>query len=354
MSEVLGVAERTHGRVEGANGGRTHNARARGGRRVKPLISTGLYAAFVLAAPWAIGDSGHFRTLVLSGIWGLAVVGLAILAGFAGQVALGHAGIVALGAYGTAIATTRWDLPALAGIAVGMTLTLIAAGLTSPILRLRGYYFALATLALGWLVTQLLINLDGWTGGNNGITSIPRFAVVGFEISGERQMFFLAWAVLGVAIVVQNGLGDSRLGRALFAIRHDEDAAATLGIAVARYKIVVWIIAAAFASVAGSLYAHYVRFVSPEQFTFGQSVILLAAVVVGGTGSAYGPVIALALLRMLPEFTKDIEWLTPSLLSGALLIVVMVFFPGGLVEIQRAVTRQTSLAWRAARRRGER
>jgi ABC-type branched-subunit amino acid transport system permease subunit len=232
-----------------------------------------------------------------------------------------------------------------------MALTLVAAGLTSPILRLRGYYFALATLALGWLVTQLLINLDSWTGGNNGIPSIPRLAVGGLQITGERQTFFLAWTVLGVAILIQQGLGSSRLGRALFAIRHDEDAAASLGIAVARYKILVWIIAAAFASVAGSLYAHYVRFVSPEQFTFGQSVILLASVVVGGTGSAYGPVIALALLRMIPEFTKDIEWLTPSLLSGALLIVVMVFFPGGLVELQRTVTRRTLVAWRAVRRR---
>lgn len=307
-----------------------------------PWWSIGGVAVFVVLAPVLFGDTKWFDTLVLSGIFGIAVVGLSMLSGHAGQISLGQAAIVGVGAYGSAIATTRWGLTPILGVCIAVLAALVVAAIASPVLRLKGNYLALATLAMGMLIERLLINMVDWTGGNNGIFGIPRFQVLGLSVESRTASFLVPWVVLLLALVLHVNLGRSRVGRALRAIHHDEDVARSAGVAAARYKILIWLIAAALAGIAGALYAHEIRFTSPEQFNFGQSVVLLSAVVIGGTGSLFGPVIALVLLRTIPVVSPDSDWLTPAMVSGVLMVIVMVFFPGGLAQIWDGLIRSAS------------
>jgi branched-chain amino acid transport system permease protein len=319
-----------------------------------PWWTIGLLVLFTVFAPILWGDSDYFGTLVLSGIWGIAAVGLSLLAGYAGQISLGQAAIVGLGAYGTAIATVRWNLPPLLGMGLGIVLTLIVAGITSAVLRLRGLYLALATLALGILLQRLYVNLDSWTGGSDGYPGIGHFSVFGIEFSSDAQVFRLGWGILIVGLIVNINIVRSRFGRGLVAIHEDEDTARALGVPTVRYKVATWLIAAVYAGIAGSLYAHRLRFISPQQFGLAASVMLIAAVIIGGMGSLFGPVAGMVLLRLVPEFTKDIEWLTTTLFTGLMLIFVMVFFPGGLAEIWHRLVMFVTRPWHSRRPGAER
>jgi branched-chain amino acid transport system permease protein len=288
---------------------------------------------FVVVAPAVLGGTSVFDTLVLSGILGVAVVGLSMLAGYAGQISMGQGALLGAGAYGSAIATTRWDWPPLAGMLFGALLVLVAALAAAVVLRLSGLYLAVATLALGYILEDLFYNLKSWTKGSDGIAGLARFSLFGWEVRSDAQFFRLAWAVVLLALVVHINLARSRVGRGLLAIHADEAAARSLGIPAFRYKVVVWMIAAFLAGVSGSLYAHYFRFTQPDLFTLGLSVTILAAVVVGGSGSLFGPVFGIVALRLLPEISKHFEWASNGLLTGVVLVTVMVLAPGGLAEI---------------------
>jgi branched-chain amino acid transport system permease protein len=298
-----------------------------------PWWSVAVLVVFTILGPVLLGDIRQFPVLVFAGLWGIMVVGLAVLSGWAGQLSLGQAAIFGIGAYGSAIAVVRWELPHLVGILFGIALTLAVALVAAAVLRLQGIYLALATLALGFLLLELFRLLPEWTGGNNGFPGIPVFELFGYEFDTDRRAFVLAWSVLTLAVAISINLIRSRFGRALIAIHDDEDAARALGIPAVRYKVLIWLYAATLASIGGSLYAHYVRFISPEQFGLLQSVIGLAAVVVGGNGSLFGPVFGILVLRLIPEFTQNIEFLTTIMVTGILLVVIMVAYPGGLADI---------------------
>jgi branched-chain amino acid transport system permease protein len=288
-----------------------------------------IIGAFALTGPTALRDTSVFGTLTLTGIYAIAVVGLALLSGVAGQVSLGQMGLVATGSYGSAIATVRWGLPPLVGVVVGLTLTLLVALPASAVLRLRGANLALATLAFGILMAQLVTNLASWTGGVNGYVGIQPLELWGLRLGGDDAMFMTAWLLTALGLIVNGNLLRSRFGRGLRAAREDEDAARSVGVPTFRYKVTAWLIAAAYASLAGSLYAHHLQFIAPEQFSVRQSVTLVAAVVVGGTASFAGPVLALATLRLLPEVLGSGP-ISPAAVTGLLLIVVMVLSADGL------------------------
>ena len=289
----------------------------------------------------ALGDTDLFSTLAMSGILAIAGVGLAMLTGLAGQLSLGHAAFLGVAAYTSAIATVEWGLPPLVGTAMAVGVAVLLALITSPILRLRGHYLALATLALGLGVQQLSVNLDGVTGGTDGYPGIPPYAIGGLTFSSQQENYVLAWTGLAIAVWVQHNLTTSRIGRALRAIEADELAARASAVPATRYRVAVWLLAAAFAGLAGSLFAHNLRFVSPESFSLLLSATLLAAVVVGGTTSILGPVVAIVLLRFVPDLPLG---LSPALFTGLLLVVVMTVAPGGLAgavrTVRSAVTRR--------------
>lgn len=300
-------------------------------RARSPWLLIACVAVFTVVAPLLWAPYTFFDTLVLTGIWGIAALGTGLLSGYAGQVSLGQGAILGFGAYGAAISVTKLGLPEPLGILVAITVALVFALITAPLLKLRGFYLALATLALGLVITQAFTNLGGLTGGVNGL-SVPALKVGGVTLDSRSDSFWTAWIILTLALIGITNLTRSRFGHAFTAIEQEEDAARAIGIPVARYKTLLWLIAAGLTAVAGALYAHYVQFLSPDQFGIDCSVTIIAAVIIGGTGLRLGPVLGMGLLQALPYATKNLGISTP-LATGVLMIAVMTLFPGGLSEL---------------------
>ncbi|MEU6083249.1 branched-chain amino acid ABC transporter permease [Streptomyces sp. NPDC047108] len=287
-------------------------------------------ALFTLAAPPLFSAYAFFDVLVLTGIWGIAALGTGLLSGYGGQVSLGQGAVLGLGAYAAALAVTEWGMPEPLGVLLAIGVALAVALITAPLLRLHGFYLALATLALGLIITQAFTNLGGLTGGVSG-RSVPPLSVGGTTLDSREASFWTGWVVLTVVLAGVGNLMRSRYGQAFAAIEQDEAAARALGIPVFRYKTALWLIASALTAVSGALYAHHLQFLSPDQFGIDASVQIVAAVIIGGTGLRLGPVLGMWLLQALPQATRDLGVSTP-LATGVLMIAVMVFFPGGLSE----------------------
>jgi branched-chain amino acid transport system permease protein len=288
------------------------------------------FALLLAALPWAIPNAYLLDVVNRIGINAIAVIGLNLVMGYAGQVSLGHAGFFGLGAYASAVLTARYGWPPLAALAGGMAGTgVLAFALARPILRLKGHYLAMATLGLGIIVSIVITNEASLTGGPDGMP-VDALVVAGLSPSGERQWYFVIAACLWVAAWLAGNLVDSPMGRALRALHGSEPAARSVGVDTARYKARVFVIAAMLASLAGSLFAHYVGFVTPQVASFMHSIELVTMVVVGGMASIGGSVAGAALLTVLPQALAEFEgW--EMVAFGALLILAMVLLPRGLV-----------------------
>jgi branched-chain amino acid transport system permease protein len=299
-----------------------------------------------------------FRVLVLCGINVILAVSLNLVNGFAGQFSLGHAGFMAIGAYTSAVLSLRLGVgwvAALVGagvpsaIAQGAALlaALIAGGVLSaiagylvglPSLRLRGDYLAIVTLGFGEIIRVVLTNVEA-VGASRGLPGIP----------GWTSFFWVALVAVAVVVTSRN-LAESTHGRALFAIRDDEIAAAAVGIDVAAYKILAFVMGAFFAGVAGGLQAHYDSYLNPNSFTFIKSIEIVAMVVLGGMGSVSGAILAAVLLTLLPEVLRGVKEYRMVLYS-LMLVVLMIVRPQGLFgsrELSLAALRRFFLRRRAA------
>jgi branched-chain amino acid transport system permease protein len=287
-------------------------------------------AALLAVLPWVLPNTYVLDVANRIGINAIAVIGLNLVMGYAGQVSLGHAGFFGLGAYASAILTSRYGWTPLAAMGTGMAGTgLLAFVVARPILRLRGHYLAMATLGLGIIVSIVITNESAWTGGPDGMP-VDALTVAGVAPSGEFQWYWLIAACLWLAAWFAGNLVDSPVGRALRALHGSEAAAQSVGVDIARYKARVFTISAVFASFAGSLFAHYVGFITPQVASFLHSIELVNMVVVGGMASVYGSVFGAALLTALPQLLAEFEgW--EMVVFGALLILVMVLLPRGLV-----------------------
>jgi branched-chain amino acid transport system permease protein len=288
------------------------------------------FAVIAIAPGFLLSSTQHFSTLVFVTIFGTVAVSLDMLLGLAGQLALGQTGLFAVGAYTTAILSTRHGvspgLALLAAIGASLALAVVA----SPILRLRGFYFALATLAFVLIVQQVLANWTNVTGGASGFVGIGHFEAFGITLVTERSYYFFGAVVLVMAVAASVQVRRSRFGRALVAIREDHTAAEALGISVFWAKVRIWLIAAVFAGLAGVVYAYYLQFISPEQFGLSPAIQVLAAVVVGGVVSVYGAVVGVLVLWLLPDLFSSIQ--NYAILAwGASLILFMIFAPSGIV-----------------------
>lgn len=290
----------------------------------------GLFAIVALLPGFVLTGSHHFSTLVFVTIFATVAVSLDMLLGLAGQLALGQTALFAVGAYTAAILSTKH------GVSPGVTMlaaigaALVIAVVVSPILRLRGFYFALATLAFVLIVQSVLANWTNVTGGASGFVGIGHFSLFGFTFVTQRSYYLFGAVVLILAVVTTVHVRQSRFGRALLAIREDQTAAEALGISVFWAKMRIWLIAAAFAGLAGVVYAYYLQFISPEQFGLGPAIQVLAAVVVGGVVSVYGPVVGVLVLWLLPDLFTGIQ--NYAILAwGVSLIAFMIFAPSGIV-----------------------
>jgi branched-chain amino acid transport system permease protein len=290
-------------------------------------------AALVIALVPAVASGGVVTSLTIAGLVFIAVMGLDVLMGYAGQISLGHAAFVAIGGYGAAIATVRYHVPPLGGIVAGLAASLACAMVLAFItVRLRGIYMALATLAFGLLVDTLTVGVSDLTGGPSGLTGIPHFALGGFTFADARANYYLVWGVaLAVFVLLANALR-SDFGRALRAIRTDQTAALALGIDVPRYKLYAFMIGAACASLAGSLYAYYFQFLSPDMVSTPRSLEYVTMLVIGGEGSLAGPLLGVLLIVLLPTAIQPLNQ-AKTLFTGAVLVAGLLLLPQGILGL---------------------
>ena len=278
----------------------------------------------------ATGGGGLLSSLVIAGIFYIALLGLDVILGYCGQVSLGHAAFMAMGGYTAAISCVKFGLPPIVGVLLGLVVSLICATVLSMVtVRLRGHYMALATLSFGLLIDTLTVGLSDWTGGPSGMTGIPNFSIFGYTFAGPVANYYLVWGVVIVGLVVLGNAMRSDFGRVLRSIRTDQTAALALGVDVPRYKLYAFLIGAAFASIAGSLLAFDFQFLSPDMVSTQQSFLIITMLVIGGEGTLVGPVIGVVLLTLLPtafQFLANYK----TLASGILLVTAMLYFPSGL------------------------
>jgi branched-chain amino acid transport system permease protein len=277
-------------------------------------------------------------SLVFIAFGALAATGLTLVMGFAGQVSLGHAAFYGVGAYALALLTAEHGWSPAPALAAGAGLSaLLAAALGVAVLRIRGHFLGMATLAFG-LIAYSFVRGSEFAGANQGIGGIPALSIAGWELSGDEETFLATWVVLGLGIVLAQNLVGSRTGRALRALGACEVAAETCGVAVARAKVVVFVVGALYASVAGSLYAMYVSYVSPDAFGVLVSLQFLVMAVVGGLRSLWGATLGAIFVVGLTELTRSV---VPALVGdatgsyeivayGIALVVVLLAFRDGI------------------------
>ncbi|MCL6622802.1 MAG: branched-chain amino acid ABC transporter permease [Syntrophobacterales bacterium] len=290
-----------------------------------------LAAALLALVPLVVRNPYQLGLLNLIGIYAVAVLGLNLFIGYAGQISLGHAGFFGLGAYGSALLTVHGWLPPWPALLVTAALMAGAALLLGiPTLRLHGHYLAMATLGFNYIVHLILVQWDQVTGGPSGISGIPPLQVAGFAFDHEARFFYLVWGVVLIGVTLCLNLMRSGVGRGLAALAQDEVAAATLGVNVRREKVRVFVLSAVFASVAGSLYAHYYSYVNPDGFGIFKSLDLVIMVVVGGLGSVWGTLLGVTFVTLLPYYLEFLEAFF-DLIHGLILVLILMFLPQGLV-----------------------
>ncbi len=287
-------------------------------------------AAIVILLPLLFPSAYYYRIAVLVFIFALAVVGLNLLMGFAGQVSLGHAGFLGIGAYSVAIGPAQFGMPSWLCLFVGAILSGAVAFLVGrPILRLKGHYLAVATLGLGLLVAIVLTNEARWTGGPDGM-GVSRLVLFGWSVRGAEAWYWIAGSTFVGGFVLALNLMDSPTGRALQAIHDSEIAALVLGIDVARKKLTIFIISAVYASVAGSYLALFNGYITPDAAGFLRSIELVAMVVLGGMGSIVGSLVGAVVLVVLPQALTIFHEYEQALL-GLIVMVFMIFLRRGIV-----------------------
>ena len=301
--------------------------------RLLPPIAV---AAIFVSIPWFFPSAYYYRVGALVFIFALAVAGLNLLMGFAGQVSLGHAGFLGIGAYSVAIGPAHFGLPSWVCLFAGAVLSAaVAFCVGRPILRLKGHYLAVATLGFGLLVAIVLTNEASLTGGPDGMT-VSRLSLFGWSVRGSVVWYWVAGTTFVVGFVLALNVMESPTGRALQAIHDSEIAARVLGIDVARKKLTVFVISAVYASVAGSYLALFNGHVTPDVAGFLRSIELVAMVVLGGMGSILGSLVGAGLLVVLPQ-TLTIFHEYEQALLGLILIVFMIFLRRGIVPSVAAV-----------------
>ena len=316
--------------------------RGRTVRVLAPLVAL----VIVAVVPLLVTDRFLLKIFTFAGINALVVTGLALLFGYAGQVSLGHAAFVGLGAYTCAFCTVRLEWPwLLAFVAAGALAAVGGLVLALPSLRLKGHYLAMATLSFGLLMTLAFVEAEPITGGVDGFGGIPFPALGPIEVREASSLYWLVWAIVGIALLAIFNVTSLRPGRAMRALHGSELGAQACGVDIVGVKVRTFVVSALLAGLAGALYASVVGFVSPSVFTLTASIAFLAMAVLGGTGSLAGPLVAAVLLTLIqyldaliPGIPRDTAQTLQSYqedIYGLAIVLVVVFAPGGLASMWR-------------------
>lgn len=308
-----------------------------------------LIATILLLIPVVAPSSYIVGTLNLVGLGVLVCTGLTMLMGLAGQISLGHSAFYGIGAYVSAFLSVKAGLSPWLGIVAGAA----AAGLVAlivgiPALKLREHYLALATLGFGVIVFIVFKEWKDFTGGLNGFYGIPNLSLFGWSLDTDSKMYYVIWILVALGIIFAKNVVHSRVGRALRSIHGSETASDAMGVNTHKYKVQVFAVSAMYASVAGSLYAHYITFISPQLFDVMTSINFLIMVIIGGAGLIEGALIGAALFTLLGEVLKEVVSLfLPNtggefeiVFFGALLVILLIYMPEGLVPGLQAAGRK--------------
>ena len=298
-------------------------------------------AVVAMAFPWLVSTGQnyyHVNVMVSALIFVVLGLGLNITVGLAGLLDLGYIAFFAVGAYTYALLSKAfglgfWTCLPLGGV-VGMLFGIL---LGFPILRLRGDYLAIVTLGFGSITKIVLENWDTLFGGAAGIANIPRPEFFGMALDGRQKSVYTYYIVLGLVgltIFVTNRLKNSRIGRAWMALREDEIASVAMGVDMARTKLSAYALGAFWAGLVGVVFAAHNNFINPDSFTFMDSAMILAMVVLGGMGSILGVIIASLALKLLPEYLRAFAEYR-MVVFGAVMVLMMIFRPQGLINNMR-------------------
>jgi branched-chain amino acid transport system permease protein len=306
------------------------------------LLLAGLGVAALALPPLLSGS--ELTVFVLLGLAAMVTVGLSLLMGYAGQVSLGQASFYAIGAYTAGLLAVH-GAPTLLGLAAAPVVAAgFAAAVGVPLLRLRGHYLAFATLAMQLILLAVLSEAQ-WAGGAIGLPGIPYLSIGGLELTEDLGYAYLTVAALALTLLVAHHIIGSRAGRGLRALATSETAAAASGVPVGRYRLAVFALSAAFAGLAGGIYAFFLGYVSPGSFPILLSIGYLVMAVVGGLGTLSGAVVGAAAITLLVDLLNTVGTqpgmpsYAPSVLSYAvysvLLVLVVLFLPRGIVPALR-------------------
>jgi ABC-type branched-subunit amino acid transport system ATPase component/ABC-type branched-subunit amino acid transport system permease subunit len=288
------------------------------------------FAAILLIVPFTAGNEYELRLFMLFLIYGIIAVGLNVLVGLTGLVSLGQAGLFALGSYTGAVLAVRLGFDLLsASLCAAIVAGAFGVLLAYPSVRVRGVYLAVVTIAFGIIVENVAIEWQSLTGGTTGLTSIPKPNLLGFPLSGFQFYGVLATALF-LATLLTHNLKISRYGRAMLAVSESETAARSLGVNATAMRTLAFVVSAVTAGVAGTFYAFLNAYISPDIFTFSDSIRFLLMVILGGAGSTFGPVLGAYLLTYLPEYLQQFQ-LWQKFVYGALLLLVMFALPRGII-----------------------
>lgn len=273
------------------------------------------------------------RTSILVLIYIVLALSLNFVLGFAGQLSMGHSAFYAVGAYTTAILTVNYKVPfwiallfsAIVAAAFGLLLGI-------PTLRLKGDYLAITTIGFGEILRLILINWTSFTRGPAGIPGIPSPKIFGYTISSNTGYFYILYILALLTIFISQRLLNSRLGRGLIAVRDDEVAAEAMGINPTFLKILAFVLGAAIAGLVGGIFASFIHYVNPDNFTYMESVVILTMVVLGGVGSIPGVIVGATVLTILPEALRGISTYRYAI-YGILLALMMIVRPQGIISM---------------------
>ena len=300
-------------------------------RRPSPVAIGGALAGVALLAVVFL-QGGYFVTVIgFAAIYGIFCTGLNFFMGYTGQARSGRMPSRRSAAMAQRSVRRPW-LAALLALPATMLISGVIDRRRHPTLRLRGHYLAMATFALGLITYELSVEWIGLTQGYMGYAGIPPLGIGRYELTSDRQQLIVLVVVLLLGVWIAQRLKDSRFGRALRAIAGSEAAANALGIDIARYKLAAFVVAAVYASVAGSLFAHFIGFISPEVFGLSMVTLSFTMLYLGGIGTIWGPIVGAVIVSMLPELFRGLKELQ-DIAYAAVLILILIFFPRGLAAL---------------------
>ncbi len=302
----------------------------------------GIYLALMILFPFVMPDEYYRSVGIVIGLHAIVSIGLCLVMGLAGQISLGQAAFWGIGAYTSAVLTTKFGLTPLVGlVASAIVPALFAFILGRAIAGLQGYYLAMATLAFGYIVQIGISEWEPVTGGASGMISIPKIAFFG---DSELSMYYLIWGIVTCVLLFSLNLMHSRIGRAFRAIHKSEIAATSMGVDVRKFKLNAFVVSGMFAGISGGLYAHYMGILDPQPFGMHESIKFLTMVVIGGMTSIWGALIGALLigfisegLVLLSEVVPGLQGDVDTIVFGAILVLIVMFMPEGLVPRIRSM-----------------